>query len=75
MRWIDPDSDIDPSIMEGNWDKDEIDNLAVEICSFPMIGRYLDNPEKRKIFTHAQPLRYFKKRNQLEHCSNHIQNS
>ncbi|CAB5380762.1 unnamed protein product [Rhizophagus irregularis] len=54
MRWIKTESSIDPSIMEGNWDKDDIDNLEVEICSFPMIGRDLEDVEKRKIYTHAQ---------------------
>ena len=54
MRWIKTESSIDPSIMEGNWDKDDIDNLEVEICSFPMIGRDLDEVAKRKIYTHAQ---------------------
>ncbi|RGB33506.1 hypothetical protein C1646_704291 [Rhizophagus diaphanus] len=54
MRWIKTESSIDPSIMEGNWDKDDIDNLEVEICSFPMIGRDLEDAEKRKIYTHAQ---------------------
>ncbi|GES97273.1 hypothetical protein GLOIN_2v1678993 [Rhizophagus clarus] len=54
MRWVKVDANIDPSIMEGSWDKDDIDNLLVEVCYFPMIGRDLDNVEKRKIYTHAQ---------------------
>jgi hypothetical protein len=54
VRWIKVDSSIDPSIMEGSWDKDDIDNLEVGVCSFPLIGRDLDDMEKRKIYTHAQ---------------------
>ncbi|GBB95716.1 hypothetical protein RclHR1_00260021 [Rhizophagus clarus] len=54
LRWVKVDANIDPSIMEGSWDKDDIDNLLVEVCYFPMIGRDLDNEEKRKIYTHAQ---------------------
>ncbi|PKY54857.1 hypothetical protein RhiirA4_410134, partial [Rhizophagus irregularis] len=54
VRWVKIGSNIDPSIMEGNWDKDDIDNLEVEICSFPMIGRDLEEVTKRKIYTHAQ---------------------
>ncbi|RGB33508.1 hypothetical protein C1646_761657 [Rhizophagus diaphanus] len=54
MKWIKIGSNINPSIMEGNWDKDDIDNLEVEVCSFPMIGQNLDDVEKRKIYTHAQ---------------------
>ncbi|GBB95719.1 hypothetical protein RclHR1_00260024 [Rhizophagus clarus] len=62
MRWVKVDANIDPSIMEGSWDKDDIDDLLVEVCSFPMIGRDLDNIEKRKIYTHAQ---VFTKRKKL----------
>ncbi|RGB27390.1 kinase-like domain-containing protein [Rhizophagus diaphanus] len=54
MRWIKTESSIVPSIMEGNWDKDDIDDLEVEICSFPMIGQDLDDVEKRKIYAPAQ---------------------
>jgi hypothetical protein len=55
IKWIPVDSIIDPSIMEGgNWDKDDIDNLVVEVCSFPAIGKDLDDVEKRKIYTPAQ---------------------
>ncbi|GBB95718.1 hypothetical protein RclHR1_00260023 [Rhizophagus clarus] len=54
IRWVKVDANIDPSIMERSWDKDDIDNLLVEVCYFPMIGRDLDNEEKRKIYTHAQ---------------------
>ncbi|CAB5127586.1 unnamed protein product [Rhizophagus irregularis] len=54
MKWIKIGSNINPSIMEGNWDEDDIDNLEVEVCSFPMIGQNLDDVKKRKIYTHAQ---------------------
>ncbi|CAG8702102.1 uncharacterized protein OCT59_009867 [Rhizophagus irregularis] len=54
MKWIKMGSNINPSIMEGNWDEDDIDNLEVEVCFFPMIGQNLDDVKKRKIYTHAQ---------------------
>ncbi|CAB4375380.1 unnamed protein product [Rhizophagus irregularis] len=54
MKWIKMGSNINPNIMEGNWDEDDIDNLEVEVCSFPMIGQNLDDVKKRKIYTHAQ---------------------
>ncbi|CAB4437297.1 unnamed protein product [Rhizophagus irregularis] len=56
MRFIKIGSNVNPNIMEGNWDKEDIDNLEVEVCSFPMIGQYLDDVEKRKIYIHAQVL-------------------
>ena len=54
MKWIPMNSKVDPSIMEGSWDENDIDNLRVEVCSFPIIGQDLDNVEKRKIYAHAQ---------------------
>ncbi|CAB5126732.1 unnamed protein product [Rhizophagus irregularis] len=62
MRWIKTESSIDPSIMGGNWDEDDLDNLEVEICSFPMIGCDLDDVYNRKIYTRAQ---VFTKRNKF----------
>ncbi|CAB4437367.1 unnamed protein product [Rhizophagus irregularis] len=54
IKWIPINSDVDSSIMEGNWDKDDIDNLVVEVCSFPVIGQDLDDVENRKVYTPAQ---------------------
>ena len=54
MKWVPMNSEIDPNIMEGNWDDGDIDDLVVEICAFPIIGRDLDKKEKRKIYTRAQ---------------------
>lgn len=54
IRWIPIYSDVDPSIMEGNWEKDDVDNLEVEVCYFPVIGQDLGDVEKRKIYTPAQ---------------------
>ncbi|PKY18540.1 kinase-like protein, partial [Rhizophagus irregularis] len=50
MRWIKTESSIDPSIMGGNWDEDDLDNLEVEICSFPMIGCDLDDVYNPKVY-------------------------
>ncbi|CAB4434622.1 unnamed protein product [Rhizophagus irregularis] len=46
-------SKIDPNVMKGNWDDDDVPQLCVDICSFPMIGRDLDSPNW-KIYTHAK---------------------
>ncbi|CAB4491813.1 hypothetical protein RhiirA1_417102 [Rhizophagus irregularis] len=46
-------SKIDPNVMKGNWDEDDVPQLCVDICSFPMIGRDLDSPNW-KIYTHAK---------------------
>jgi hypothetical protein len=67
VRWIKIGSNIDSSIMEESWDKDDINNLEVEVCSFPMIGRDLDDVKKRKIYTHAQ---VFPRKKSLSYVSN-----
>ncbi|CAI2161526.1 16692_t:CDS:2 [Funneliformis geosporum] len=53
IKWVEVGSDIDPNVMDGIWDNEDIDDLEVEVCAFPMIGRDLENLEKRKIYTHA----------------------
>ncbi|CAG8654922.1 6264_t:CDS:1 [Funneliformis mosseae] len=54
IEWVPVGSDIDPNVMEGIWDSEDIEHLEVEVCTFPMIGRDLNNLEKRVIYTHAQ---------------------
>lgn len=46
-------SKIDPNIMKGRWDDDDVPQLCVDICCFPIIGRDLDTPNW-KIYTHAK---------------------
>ncbi|RIA91786.1 hypothetical protein C1645_766520 [Glomus cerebriforme] len=49
-----PDNDkIDPNTMRGTWNDDEIDQLCVDICYFPLIGRNL-NSSNSKIYTLAK---------------------
>ncbi|GBC08035.1 hypothetical protein RclHR1_07890002 [Rhizophagus clarus] len=51
--WPKSDDIIDPSYMEGKWDDDEIDNLVVDICYFPLIAQEFNNESKRQIYTKA----------------------
>ncbi|GBB88785.1 hypothetical protein RclHR1_01540008 [Rhizophagus clarus] len=44
---------INPNLMRGTWNDDEIDNLCVDICYFPLIGRDL-NSSDAKIYTLAK---------------------
>ncbi|CAG8737490.1 12099_t:CDS:1, partial [Gigaspora rosea] len=53
-KWIENDKPIDPLTMEGTWDEDEIDNLVVQFCSFPLFGVELENHDKRQIYTQAR---------------------
>ncbi|RHZ81101.1 hypothetical protein Glove_123g101 [Diversispora epigaea] len=39
--------------MEGSWDEIELDEIVVNICSFPSIGINLDDEEKYKLITRA----------------------
>ncbi|CAB5126840.1 unnamed protein product [Rhizophagus irregularis] len=51
--WPKSDDIIDPSYMEGKWENDEIDNLVVDICYFPLIAQEFSNESKRQIYTKA----------------------
>ncbi|CAG8440667.1 uncharacterized protein OCT59_009851 [Rhizophagus irregularis] len=51
--WPKSDDIIDPSYMEGKWEDDEIDNLVVDICYFPLIAQEFSNESKRQIYTKA----------------------
>uniref|UniRef100_U9UFH4 Uncharacterized protein n=1 Tax=Rhizophagus irregularis (strain DAOM 181602 / DAOM 197198 / MUCL 43194) TaxID=747089 RepID=U9UFH4_RHIID len=44
---------INPNLMKGSWNEDEIDKLRVDICYFPLVGRNL-NSSDAKIFTLAK---------------------
>jgi hypothetical protein len=44
---------IDPEMMKGLWDEKEIDQLYVDICYFPLVGRNL-NSSNKKIYTPAK---------------------
>jgi hypothetical protein len=49
--WPKSEDIIDPSYMEGKWDDDEIDNLVVDICYFPLIAQEFNDESKRQIIT------------------------
>ncbi|GBB88697.1 hypothetical protein RclHR1_15260007 [Rhizophagus clarus] len=57
FKYCETGSKIDPNVMKGNWDEDDVPQLRVDICSFPMIGRDLDSPNW-KIYTHAKVYPY-----------------
>jgi hypothetical protein len=44
---------INPDKMKGLWYDDESDQLYVDICYFPLVGRSLNSPD-RKICTQAR---------------------
>jgi len=48
--WFKYSEKIDPSCMEGIWDDDDIDNIVVDICYFPLIA----NKSTRQIYTPAK---------------------
>ncbi|PKY15179.1 hypothetical protein RhiirB3_466536 [Rhizophagus irregularis] len=48
--WFKYKEKIDPSCMEGIWDDDDIDNIVVDICHFPLIA----NKSTGQIYTPAK---------------------
>lgn len=40
--------------MEGIWENDEIDNIVVDICYFPLIAQEFYDESKRQIYTPAK---------------------
>jgi hypothetical protein len=45
-RWFNNNEKINISYMKGSWDEDEIEDMVVEICSFPMIYKPDDDGDK-----------------------------
>ncbi|GBC08041.1 hypothetical protein RclHR1_07890008 [Rhizophagus clarus] len=60
-RWFKCNDNIQPSYMEGTWEDTEIDNIAVDICYFPLIAQKFDDKSKRQVYT---PARIFHKSKQ-----------
>ncbi|CAG8727865.1 17492_t:CDS:2 [Cetraspora pellucida] len=54
--WIDNDEPIDSLTMTGTcaWNEDEIDELVVQLCSFPLFGIKLEDHDKRQFYTQAR---------------------
>ncbi|GBC29229.1 uncharacterized protein OCT59_009839 [Rhizophagus irregularis] len=59
--WFDYNDNINHSYMEGTWEDDEIENIVVDICYFPLIAQKFDDKSKRQIYT---PARIFHKTKQ-----------
>ncbi|RIA87527.1 hypothetical protein C1645_284805 [Glomus cerebriforme] len=53
IRWFYYEDKIDPRLMIGKWEDDNLDDFEVDICKFPLIGIELNDDLKRKIYTHA----------------------
>jgi hypothetical protein len=58
--WFNYNDNINPSHMEGTWEDDEIDNIVVDICYFPLIAQTFDDKSKRQIYTPARIFHKFK---------------
>jgi len=50
IYWFKHNEKINPSCMEGKWDDNNIDNIVVDICYFPLIA----NKSTRQIYTPAK---------------------
>ncbi|PKC63051.1 hypothetical protein RhiirA1_520295 [Rhizophagus irregularis] len=54
-RWIKNNEKFNKSYMKGSWDEDNVKNMVVEICSFPLIFKTSDSDDF-KVFTPAKVL-------------------
>ncbi|CAB4375347.1 unnamed protein product [Rhizophagus irregularis] len=54
--WFKNNEMIDPNTMEGKWEDNDIDNIVVDICYFPLIA----NNSTRHIYTHTKILHMHK---------------
>ncbi|RIA90025.1 hypothetical protein C1645_823937 [Glomus cerebriforme] len=54
-RWFDNNEKINRTYMRGNWDEDDVEDMVVEICSFPLILKpFQDAPNGFKVCTPAK---------------------
>ncbi|CAG8777959.1 7005_t:CDS:2 [Cetraspora pellucida] len=58
-QWIDCGAKFDSETMKSIWDT-KFDDLTIDICYFPIIGRKLRNQQKLKVYTKAKVLPYRK---------------
>src|SRR5581483_12160247 len=52
--WFEYDDKIDPIYMKGKWGDNKIENIAVDICYFPLLAQNLKDKSKRQIYTQAK---------------------
>ncbi|PKC07482.1 hypothetical protein RhiirA5_359108, partial [Rhizophagus irregularis] len=72
-RWFNNNEKINNIFMKGSWDENEIDDLVVEVCSFPMI--YKPDDDGDKVCTPAKVFpRHFIKKSLTEECMDVIGN-
>ncbi|RIA96078.1 hypothetical protein C1645_733567 [Glomus cerebriforme] len=53
-KWFPKSTGINTLTMEGSWDNDELEDLYVDICAFPLIGFNLNNAGDEKMMFPAQ---------------------
>ncbi|RIA90022.1 hypothetical protein C1645_770933 [Glomus cerebriforme] len=56
-RWFKNNEQINKTYMKSSWDEDEIDNMVVEVCSFPLI--YKPSPDAPYGFKVCTPAKVF----------------
>jgi hypothetical protein len=54
-HWFKHGDKVSKITMKASWGDDDIDDLVVELCIFPLIGQFIDsNLSNLKVFTHAK---------------------
>ncbi|CAG8652088.1 10133_t:CDS:2, partial [Ambispora leptoticha] len=55
-RWFENGEQLNEFLMEWVSNGEDVSDMVVDICAFPVIGINLDNPEKRQIYVKAKVL-------------------
>ncbi|GBB88695.1 hypothetical protein RclHR1_15260005 [Rhizophagus clarus] len=65
IKWFESNDKINPDLMTGRWEDDGFDEICVDICYFPLVGRDLDSDYK--VIT---PSKVLSRTIQIQHNSN-----
>ncbi|CAG8575584.1 1746_t:CDS:1 [Ambispora leptoticha] len=66
IRWFNAGETIDIGLMQGSDVEDNEEELEVDLCYFPVIGTFLDDPKNRRVYFKAQILTRIKKHDQSD---------
>ncbi|CAG8593961.1 12167_t:CDS:2 [Funneliformis caledonium] len=53
-KFIESNTLVNPDLMNGRWETDELEKVCVDLCYFPLVGRDLDSNSNYKVITPAK---------------------
>ena len=48
--WLPKGTEVNTLRMDGCWNRNELENLRIDICAFPLIGFNLSHPDEKVMF-------------------------